>query len=127
MMKIQKIVYWVATGIMCAIFSFSIFNYFANHDMISGFFTSFGFPTWLIYPMAVAKILGIVAVLSKISPFLKEWAYAGFFFNAILAFAAHQMAQDGGGMFSIVAILAIIVSRYLDGKLFGKTRGAQAY
>ena len=124
-MKSSKVVYWIATVIMCGIFTFSAFNYFAQHQMISGFFQNLGFPTWLIYPLAVAKILGIIAILSRRSPLLKEWAYAGFFFDALLAFSAHQIAQDGAWMFAAVAIIAIIVSRYMEPRVFANTSGTQ--
>ena len=107
----KKIIYWIATGIMCLIFGFSIFNYFFNHEMVSGFFVALGFPTWLIYPMAIAKILGIVAVLTQISPFLKEWAYAGLFFNSVLALAAHLQVSDGQWPGAAIALTAVIVSR----------------
>jgi hypothetical protein len=70
-----------------------------------------GFPTWLIYPMAIAKILGIVAVLVKISPILKEWAYAGLFFNSTLALAAHLAVSDGNWPLAAMALTAVIVSR----------------
>lgn len=116
----QKAIYWIATGIMCAIFLFSAFNYFTQYDMIAGFFEHLGFPIWLIYPMAIAKILGVVAILSRISPLLKEWAYAGFFFDAALALTAHQIAQDGASLFAIVALLSLIVSRFMEGKVFDK-------
>ena len=124
-MNATKLIYWIATGIMCGIFAFSAFNYFAQYDLISGFFQNLGFPTWLIYPLAVAKILGIIAILSRRSTLLKEWAYAGFFFDALLAFCAHQIAQDGAWLFSGVVLVALVISRYLDSKVFAKTSGTQ--
>ena len=96
---------------MCLIFAFSAFNYFFNHEMVTGFFVALGFPTWLIYPMAIAKILGIVTVLTKFSPILKEWAYAGFFFNSTLALAAHLAVSDGQWLGAAMAMTAVLVSR----------------
>jgi len=125
-MNLAKTVYWIATGIMCAIFAFSAFNYFTQYDLISGFFQNLGFPTWLIYPLAIAKILGIVAILTRWSSLLSEWAYAGFFFDALLAFVSHQIAQDGASMFSVVALVSLVVSRYLQVKVFPNTSGTQA-
>jgi len=31
---------------------------------------------------------------------------------------AHQMAQDGGSMFSIIALVSIILSRLMYGRLY---------
>jgi hypothetical protein len=47
---------------------------------------------------------------------LTEWAYAGFFFDAVLAYAAHYVA-GGGAMFSIIALVAIIVSRFFYSRI----------
>ncbi len=112
-MQLKKTIYWGATGIMCAVFAFSAFNYFLNYPMIRQFFESLGFPGWLIYPLAVLKILGLVAILSNLSAWLREWAYAGFFFDAALALAAHQIAGDGQGMFAIIALTTTLLSRAL--------------
>lgn len=117
-MKTNKIFYWIATAIMCLIFLFSAGMYFLNHDQVVVFFENFGFPTWLIYPLATAKILGIAAILSRKSKLLKEWAYAGFFFDGLLAFSAHQMAGDGQGGMAAVIIAATLISRFYDDKAF---------
>jgi len=105
-MNFDKPIYWISTGIMAFIFTFSAYNYFFNYEAIAGFFDHLGFPRWVIYPLAVAKILGLVAVFSNLSDWLKEWAYAGFFFDALLALSAHYITDGGGYMFSIVALVA---------------------
>lgn len=115
-MNINKIIYWIATSIMCFIFLFSAFNYFTQYEMIAGFFDQFGFPRWVIYPLAIAKVLAVIAILSKQSKLLKEWAYAGFFFDAVLAYFAHHFANDGAGMFAIIALVATLVSRLFENK-----------
>lgn len=117
-MNTNKILYWIFTALMCTVFAFSATMYLTKYEMVVGFFENMGFPVWLIYPMAAAKILGILAVLIKPSKLLKEWAYAGFFFNAILATAAHHYAGDGILQMSTAAILFVILSRYFDGKLY---------
>ena len=102
---------------MCLIFLFSATMYFTKYEMVTGFFENLGFPTWLIYPMAIAKILAVIAILSKKSNLLKEWAYAGFFFDGLLAFFAHYYANDGGGTMAAAAVSATIVSRVFESKI----------
>ena len=112
-MKI-KIAYWVCTIAMCGVFLFSAGMYLSNYDMITGYFeNNMGFPAWLVYPLAIAKILGVIAVLSGLSRMLKEWAYAGFFFDCTLAFTAHYMAGDGAGGIALFAIITTLGSRIL--------------
>lgn len=114
--KTLKIAYWVATAIMCTIFGFSAQMYLRNPEMVAGFFESFDYPIYLVYPLAVAKILGIITILSNRSKLLSEWAYAGFFFDALLAFVAHWVAEDSGWSMSLIALIMIIVSRWLWSK-----------
>lgn len=116
-MDLTKVIYWVSTLIMCAIFAFSAGMYFTQYDMVKGFFEALNYPTYIIYPLAVAKVLGIIAILSRQSKVLKEWAYAGFFFDAVLATAAHSDAGHGLGL-SVVAIVVVIISRIYDDKMF---------
>jgi len=116
-MDITKAVYWISTLIMCAIFAFSAGMYFTNYEMVQGFFRQLNYPTYLVYPLAIAKVLGIIAILSRQSKVLKEWAYAGFFFDAILATAAHSANGDPLGL-SVIAVVVVVVSRIFDEKMF---------
>ncbi len=107
----------MVTGIMCAVFLFSAGMYLTKYDMVQEFFSHLGFPIWLIYPMAILKILGVIAIVSKLSKFLKELAYSGFLFNAVLALSAHIMAGDNGYLLSIIALLSLILSWILDRRI----------
>ena len=118
-MNIEKIIYWIATGIMCAIFAFSAGMYFTNLEGVKSYFDGvMGFPSWVVIPLAIAKVLGIIAILSKKSQMLKEWAYAGFFFDAVLATGAHHAAGHGLLGLSMVALVATVVSRFMDGRVY---------
>ncbi|MEL6974516.1 MAG: DoxX family protein [Bacteroidota bacterium] len=114
-MKAIKITYSVSLALLSAIMCFSVYNYFFNHEMIKGFFEQMGYPVYLIYPLAIAKILGLVTIWLNFSKWLKEWAYAGFFFNTVLAFFAHYMIQDGQHMGAILAFVFVLTA-YFTGK-----------
>ena len=88
--------------------------------MVEGIFKSLGYPTYIIYPLAFAKIVGVLAILTKKSTSLKELAYAGFFFDFILAFSAHINANDGGHLTALVAMILLVVSYIYDKKVFKK-------
>lgn len=119
-MKKNKIIYWIATGLMSALFLFSAMMYIFNYPRIEEFFMNLGFPTWIIYPLATLKILGVIAILTKQIKFLKELAYAGFLFDAVLALSAHLMVNDGEFQPSVIAIILITVSWIFDRKVFGR-------
>ncbi|MBU2974599.1 DoxX family protein [Zobellia sp. B3R18] len=118
-MKKNKIIYWASTILLCALFIMGAMMYIFNYPRAEGFFISLGFPTWIIYPLAILKILAPIAILTKKSNFLKELAYAGFLFDAVLAFFAHLMVSDGEYLFSTVALILTIISWIYDRKVFG--------
>nr|WP_101445615.1 DoxX family protein [Aquimarina sp. MAR_2010_214] len=113
-MQVMKIIYWIATIVLCAIMLYSAQMYFFKTEMIKGFFESFDYPTYIVIPLAVAKVLGITAILTNKIKWLKEWAYAGFFFDLVLATLAHHYAGHAIGL-SLYAIIILIVS-YAVGK-----------
>ncbi|WP_271783852.1 DoxX family protein [Aquimarina algiphila] len=119
-MKRNKIIYWISTGLLCALFIMGAMMYIFNYPRAEGFFISLGFPTWIIYPLATVKILAPITILTRKSIFLKELAYAGFFFDALLAFFAHLMVSDGEYLFSSIAFTLTIISWVYDRKVFGK-------
>lgn len=110
----MKIVYWIATIALCAIFLYSAQMYFFNTEMVQGFFKSFNYPTYIVIPLAIAKVLGVIAILTNKIKWIKEWAYAGFFFDLILASMAHHNAGHPIGL-AVYAILVLIIS-YVVGK-----------
>lgn len=114
-MKRNKIIYWIATGLVSALMLMSAGMYFINTEEVKGIFEGFGYPSYIVIPLAVAKVLGVAAILTRRSRMLLEWAYAGFFFDFILAFAAHWFAQDGGHLTAALAAVLLIVS-YIFGR-----------
>ena len=108
-------VYRISTGLLSLLMLMSAGMYIFNHAEVSQSFTSLGYPVYIIYPLAIAKILGLVAIWSNLSKSLKEWAYAGFFFDFILAFFAHVVVQDGEFTPALVALVLLFTS-YLSWK-----------
>lgn len=116
-MKINKIIYYVSTGLLTVLMLFSAGMYIFNHEEVAGMFTNFGYPTYIIYPYAVAKILGLFALWFMDGTKIKEWAYAGFFFAFIFASFAHIMIGDGEQMGAIIAMVLLIVSYIFNNKI----------
>jgi small basic protein len=111
----KKILFWLSTALLTLIMLFSVYNYFFNTEAIKGFFEHFNYPTYLVYPLAIAKLLGLITIWGNFSKSLKEWAYAGFFFNTVLAFFAHYITDGTGVLFSSVAVCCVLIS-YFTGK-----------
>ena len=107
-----KIAYYVGTGLLTAMILMSAGMYLFNTAEISKAFTALGYPTYLIYPLAVAKLAGVAAIWSGFSPRLRFMAYAGFFFNFVLAATAHLAVGDGEAIGAFVALTLLAVSYF---------------
>lgn len=114
-MKVQKTIYWIATVALSLLFLYSAGMYFIHTEMVKGFFESFNYPSYLVIPLAIAKVLAVGMILWRKSNWLTEWAYAGLFFDLILAFLGHYMAADDGTILPLVGMIALLLS-YFFGK-----------
>jgi len=116
--RTPKIIYYIVTGLLTLMMLGSAGMYIFNNPEISKVFTSLGFPTWIIYPLAIAKILGLIAIWTRISHTLKEWAYAGFAFDFLLAMGAHMAVGDGQWIPSVGALMLLLASYILSKRVF---------
>jgi hypothetical protein len=116
-MQTNKIIYWISTAICCGMMAMSAFMYFTRTAEVEGFFTHFSYPTYLLIPLAIAKVLGIIAIVSRKSQMLKEWAYAGFFFDGLLAAYAHSHAGESPIM-ALVLAASVLLSRYFGERAY---------
>tara|TARA_B110000046_G_scaffold125473_1_gene131965 strand:- start:406 stop:759 length:354 start_codon:yes stop_codon:yes gene_type:complete len=116
-MNTQKIIYGIDTGLLSLMIIGSAFLYFVQTEEIAKVFKLLGYPTHLIIPIAVAKILGILMLLRNREQKLVEWAYAGLFFEFLLATFSHWQAQDGDIAASIAALVLLRVSYNLKNKV----------
>lgn len=116
--KTTKIIFWIATGLLSAMMLMSAGMYFFNYEEVAKVFDTVGHPRHVIYPLAVAKILAVVAITTRKNAALTEWAYAGLFFNFVLALMAHLNANDGEFGGALVALVLLFTS-YFMGKRMG--------
>jgi len=65
--------------------------------------------------LAIAKIMGLIAIWTKKSIILREWAYTGFFFYFLFAFTVHLNIKDGeyhgAGIAIVLALISYIIRR----------------
>lgn len=123
--KARKITYWVTTGLLTVIVLTYVGNSILNYEMFSKRFAALDYPTYIIYPLTIAKILGLIAIWSNKSKTFKEWAYAGFFFNFILAMLAEIHADDGEYFSSLIATIALLTSYNIWKRSFEKSKDEQ--
>ena len=98
-MKTTKILYWVFT-ILFAILMFgsAIPDVLMQDEAVKGMHGGLGYPVYFIPFIGVAKMLGVIAILLPGFYRLKEWAYAGLFFDLIGAtYSIYSRPQPGTG------------------------------
>ena len=78
--KAKRIGYWVTTGLLVFCMTGGIFEILGVKTTIDGIMR-LGYPSYIIPALGLGKVLAILAILWPGVPRLKEWAYAGIFFN----------------------------------------------
>jgi len=112
----QKNMYWISTMLLFSALILTGIFYVVFYDTLVIYFKNYGYPTYLIYPLAIAKIIGSIVVLYHKNKFLRELAYAGFFFNFVLAFFAHLMIGEFDP-FPTIFLTLLIISYYTGKKI----------
>jgi uncharacterized membrane protein YphA (DoxX/SURF4 family) len=88
------IAYWVTTVIIAAEFAVGGVMDILRLPPFFEILKHLGYPDYFCVILGIWKVLGAVAVLAPRFSRLKEWAYAGMFFNMTGAAASHLAAGD---------------------------------
>ena len=116
MKKRDKIIYTIVKIVFTLLALIGPIGYFFFHDASAEMFESILYPTYLIYPLGVVKLLGLAALWFSPVDTLKEWAYAGFAFVFLLAISAHINVSDGGFPGALMALILLSVHYYYHRK-----------
>ncbi|RYD93157.1 MAG: DoxX family protein [Sphingobacteriales bacterium] len=93
-MKKINVLYWVFTSLFCFfMLGSAIPDILVSPMAVQGIHGDLGYPVYFIPFIGIAKALGVLALLLPISPRLKEWAWAGLFFD--LTGAIYSVAAIG--------------------------------
>jgi hypothetical protein len=122
-MKKNKIIYWISTVLFAAFMIFSAVPNILQTESSNAIFTYLGYPLYISPLLGVAKLLGSIAILIPGLRKIKEWAYAGLFFDLIGA-TYSVIAKDG--LQSSMAIMIIpfalgIISYIYNEKVYDHT------
>jgi hypothetical protein len=110
MTKRNKIIYWVATiWLSLGMVSTGMVQLIKMEEEVAKM-TQLGYPSYIMTILGTWKILGTVAVLIPKFPLLKEWAYAGFFFNMSGAVVSHLVSgSEPKELFGPMLLLVLTV------------------
>jgi hypothetical protein len=117
-----KLYYQIVLGLFSVLILLTVYNFIFNYEDTSYSFAKLGISTIIIYPLAVLKVLGLIAIWSRISPMLIEWAYAGFFFDIALALMLHYSIGDGQWFMAVIALILLIAAYGLNYQTFIRSK-----
>src|SRR6201996_6969960 len=111
-MKTRPIVYWITTILVAFPIGSGgvsqIMQYLGNPH---GVVPLLGYPMYFFAILGIWKALGAIAILVPRFPRLKEWAYAGIFFDLTGA-AASCAAVGGYGAYGFHVIAPLILTGF---------------
>jgi hypothetical protein len=109
-MKSKNIAYWTTTGLIAFFIGggggAQMWQYHANPH---GVVPVLGYPMYFFAILGFWKVLGAIAILVPRYPRLKEWAYAGIFFDLTGA-AASCAAVGGYGAYGFHVLAPLILT-----------------
>jgi uncharacterized membrane protein YphA (DoxX/SURF4 family) len=108
-MKTRSIVYWTTTVLVAFFMSGGIAQLVQYRANPHGVVPDLGYPMYFFAILGVWKVLGAIAILVPRFPRLKEWAYAGIFFDVTGA-AASCAAVGGYGAYGFHVIAPLIIA-----------------
>jgi len=104
----KSIAYWTTTGmVVFAMFSGGIAELAHRPETIEGM-KQLGYPVYFVMILGFWKLLGSLALVMPGFPRVKEWAYAGIFFNMTGAAVSHLVCQDAAWHVAVTLGLAAL-------------------
>ncbi|MEY4512153.1 MAG: hypothetical protein RLZZ450_4275 [Pseudomonadota bacterium] len=112
-MKPKLIAYWITTALVAFVFvGGGTMDLLGSAEVIAGM-AALGYPAYFATILGVWKVLGAGAVLVPGLPRVKEWAYAGMFFDLTGAAISHASVSDPAGkVITPLVITALLIASW---------------
>lgn len=113
-MTASKIVFVIATGIVCVAFLGSGIGNLVRAQQIAADMVHLGYPPYFSTILGVWKVLGAIAIAVPRLPRVKEWAYAGMIFDLSGAAISRGVSGDGAaGVVPPLIFAALVVTSWV--------------
>ena len=121
--KTQKVIYWTGASFMSLWFGTSGFCELTHNPLVWDITVKLGYPPHFIYILGVAKLLGVIVLLTPNRLLrLKKWVFAGIFFDILFAFFSKIVVLGFPATIdAIVAFSVISVTYIMFRKLYPAT------
>jgi len=110
--------YWIATGLFTLLFVGSLVLTLTDLETSYKSYIHLGFPAWSVFFNASGKILGLAAIYWNRSRTLKDFAFAGFLFDLLLALCAHIAQREADVLLAAFGLVLWGFAFYMNRKVF---------
>jgi len=107
--KTTKLLYWILTIIFALAMFFDGIGGVTQQEAGQEVMRHLGYPMYVLIIFGVFKLLGVIAIVQTKYQTIKEWAFAGFAFNFLGAFASRAFAGDGFGLIVLPLIMLAVM------------------
>jgi len=119
-LKTSKTIYWIGVALTSLWFGASGIFELTKNAIVWDITLQLGYPPYFIYVLGVAKIIGIIVLLLPNRLLrLKEWVFAGIFFDIIFAFSSKFIVIGPAATAdAIVAFVMVLVTYVMFRRLY---------
>jgi hypothetical protein len=111
--------YWVVTGLFSTIFLGSAIFGLLDLNGSKTEWARLGYPWWTFYLLTTAKIIGVLTIVSNRAPrIVKDFAFAGFFYDLLLAGGAHLAKREVQVFLPLVVLVVWALAFFMDTQRF---------
>lgn len=112
-MTTRNVGYWITTGLVALAFAFGGIADLARFPDVVAAMSHLGYPAYVAGLLGFWKVLGALAILAPGTPRLKEWAYAGMFFDLTGAAYSHASSGDPAGrILTPIVLLGLVAASW---------------
>jgi hypothetical protein len=111
----RLIAFWITTGIISLQVASGAYFDLTKFPNFAKIAEHLGYPAYLLTILGVLRVFALITLLIPRFPQLKEWAYAGLFFEFILAVVSHIAVGDNvqAWMWPLIFVIFLLASWYL--------------
>lgn len=126
--RTTKIIYWTGAVLTSLWFGASGFFELTKNPVVWDISVKLGYPSHFIYILGVAKLAGISVLLTPNKLLrLKEWVFAGIFFDITFAFLSKLAVLNfAASSDAIIAFIMVAVTYVMFRKLYPANSGGIA-
>ena len=107
-MKTKTVLYWVTTSLVASELLWGAEWDLTRQPHVVAVFVHLGYPLYLLTILGVWKVLGGMVLLVPRFTRLKEWAYAGAFFEMSGALLSHVARGDPASEFGVPLAFSVL-------------------